>query len=159
MRSSKPKRRHRPRADVVRLRYAFLDRGQASIRPFSESQVEDLLASARDQQDDTLLMPLVHTGIRPGEASALRWSDFDFTASEILVERSLDRGCLGTPKTGRQRRVDMSLELAKALTSLYTIREREKLQGQRTETPNWTFCDRAQPAAYPKWPAQPSTAR
>jgi site-specific recombinase XerD len=36
----------------------------------------------------------------------------------------------------------MSLELAKALTNLYTIREREKLQGQRTEIPDWTFCDR-----------------
>jgi integrase len=123
---------------------------RASIRPFSESQVEDLLAGARDQQDRTLLTLLARTGLRPGEATALCWSDFDFTAREILVEGALYRGRLGTPKTGRRRRVDMSQELAKALTSLYTIREREKLQGQRTEIPDWAFCDRAgQPLAYP----------
>jgi integrase len=113
---------------------------QAAIRPFSESQVEDLLASARDQQDRTPLMLLARTGMRPGEAAALRWSDFDSTAREILVERALYRGHLGTPKTGRRRRVDMSQELARALPGLYIQREREKLQGLHAEIPDWTFC-------------------
>ncbi len=112
---------------------------QASIRPFSEAQLADLLSAARDHQDRTLLTLLARTGARPGEASALKWSDIDFDAREILIERALYRGRLGSPKTGKRRRVDMSRELATALSALRIQREREQLRGLHTD---WIFCGR-----------------
>jgi len=110
-----------------------------SIRPFSDAQVAALLAAAADFEGRTWLLLLVRTGIRPGEAEALRWSDFDLQAREVLIERAIYEGHLGTPKTGRRRRVDMSQELTQALAALYVQREREKLAGRWPEIPAWVF--------------------
>ena len=113
-----------------------------SIRPFSEAEVPALLAAARDHDDRTLLMLLLRTGVRPGEALGLRWPDLNFTERDILVERAFYDGYLGPPKTRRSRRVDMSQDLAAALGVLYVQREREKLEGRRAEIPDWVFCRR-----------------
>jgi integrase len=113
-----------------------------SIRPLSEAEVAVLLTAAPDLEACTLLTLLARAGVRPGEAIALQWTDLNFTAREILIERNFYDGHLGTPKTGRRRRVDMSQGLAIALSSLYVQREREKLEGQWTEIPDWVFCQR-----------------
>ena len=52
---------------------------------------------------------LVDTGLRPGEACALRWSDVDFTRETITVHRTVTRGVdgdalLAEPKTAKSRR-------------------------------------------------------
>jgi integrase len=62
--------------------------------------------------------------MRPGEALALKWSDLDLSNREVLMERTLSAGVIGTTKTGRSMRVDMSLELRAALSRLYLERER-----------------------------------
>jgi integrase len=77
-------------------------------------------------------MLLAPAGLRPGEAIALQWTDLDFTAREILIERNFYDGHLNTPKSGGGRRVDISRGLALDLSSLYVQREREKLEGQWT---------------------------
>jgi len=66
--------------------------------------------------------------MRPGEALALQWSDLNFTARKILVERAFSDGELGTTKTEGVRNVDMSQELALAITALYRKREVQVLK-------------------------------
>src|SRR5271154_6227851 len=38
-----------------------------------------------------------------GEALALKWNDLDFTNREILIERAISSGVLGSTKTGTSR--------------------------------------------------------
>jgi integrase len=116
----------------------------ASIRPLNESEVAALLEAApRGDDSRTLFMLLARAGLRPGEAFALQWADFDFTARQILVERSLYKDHIDSPKSGRSRLVDMSQQLAAALSSLQIEREREKLAGRWSDIPAWVFCRKA----------------
>lgn len=85
-------------------------------------------------------MLLVRAGLRPGEALALRWTDFNFSARQILVERAIFDGHLDSPKGGPSRQVDMSQMLAISLSSLYREREREKMAGEWKEIPDRVFC-------------------
>jgi integrase len=50
--------------------------------------------------------------MRLGEASAIQWGDIDFEGRFIEVRRNLVSGRIETPKSGKSRRVDMSLQLA-----------------------------------------------
>jgi integrase len=109
-------------------------------RVLNEAQVAALLDAAPSQDARVLLTLLVRAGLRPGEAIALKWTDLNFTEREILVERGFYDGKLGSTKTGRRRYVDMSQQLAAALSGLYRQREREKLEGKWTEIPDWIFC-------------------
>jgi integrase len=52
---------------------------------------------------------LIDTGLRPGEACALHWTDVDFTRETISVQRTMTRGAdgeavLDKPKTAKSRR-------------------------------------------------------
>jgi integrase len=50
--------------------------------------------------------------MRLGEALAIQWGDIDFEGCFIEVRRNLVSGRNETPKSGKSRRVDMSLQLA-----------------------------------------------
>jgi integrase len=54
-------------------------------------------------------------GLRPGEVVALQWSDVDFAAGTLLVERQVRSGKLGPTKGGRARTVPLSPALAEVL--------------------------------------------
>ncbi len=114
----------------------------ASVRPLAENEVAALLEAAPDEEYRTVFMVLVRAGLRPGEMLGLKWTDFNFTDRQILVERAIEDGHIDTPKSGRSRLVDMSQGLAAALSQLYIQREREQLQGIWGERglPPWVFC-------------------
>jgi integrase len=87
------------------------------IDPFTLGEVEAILDVARGQER-ALFSVLLLTGMRPGEALALRWNDVDFERDELFVRSTLSRYGLGSPKTrGSVRPVKMLLrvhaELAK----------------------------------------------
>jgi integrase len=42
-------------------------------------------------RDRVLHLTLADTGVRPGEAFALRWKDFDATARLLHIERAVSR--------------------------------------------------------------------
>jgi integrase len=48
--------------------------------------------------------------MRIGDALALKWGDIDFNDRFIEVRRSVARNQISTPKSGKARRVDMSLQ-------------------------------------------------
>src|SRR5438067_434850 len=56
---------------------------------------------------------------------ALEWTDIDFVANQMCVQRSAWKGQIAVPKGGRLRHVPMTKRLAKAL------REHRHLRGPR----------------------------
>jgi integrase len=128
------------------------ERHQA-IRPFSEDELAAFLEAAKVDKPKrqfrkaaphgsdqyALFLTLARTGIRPGEAFALTWEDLDFSRREILIERTLSAGQVGSTKTGRARRVDMSRELTATLAELYKRREQQTLERGWGEVPQTVF--------------------
>ena len=84
-----------------------------TINPLTANELNIFLSSVQKQykKDYTLVLLLARTGLRIGEALALQWADIDFTKRFIEVRRSLVRGKISTPKNGKSRCVDMSLQL------------------------------------------------
>ena len=82
-----------------------------------------------------LLFAMARTGLRLGEAVALEWSDVDLVAREITVSRSFSGGRVGTPKSGKSRRVDVSRGLAELLQSLDAARKAAGLEAGREPCP------------------------
>ncbi len=68
------------------------------IDPFTLDEVEKILDTARGQER-ALFSVLLLTGMRPGEALALRWNDVDLERDELFVRSTLSRYGLGSPKT------------------------------------------------------------
>ena len=131
---------------------AKVERHQSSevehVNAWSREEVANLLDVARSVESRfyPLLMFLLSTGCRKGEALALKWEDVNFEESRILVRRALVRGQLGTPKSGRARFVVMSPALSGVLIDLLEVRHRATLTGQWKETPEIVFSDIARVA-------------
>jgi integrase len=89
----------------------------ASINPLSTDELRNLLDTVSESfpEHHTLFLLLARTGMRIGEALALKWEDIDFKGRFIEVKRSIVRGSISTPKSGKSRRVDMSFQLTEAL--------------------------------------------
>jgi integrase len=62
-----------------------------------------------------LVAVLALTGLRFGEASALKWTDIDWEGREIYVRRAHWRGRIGKPKTGKRRTAVLGPFLADVL--------------------------------------------
>lgn len=78
------------------------------------SEAERLVHHA-DEQWRPMIVVALRTGLRLGELLALRWEDVDLVAGRLLVRRSLVRGVLGTPKSGKSREVPLSPEAVRML--------------------------------------------
>ena len=80
-------------------------RESRALRP---SEIASLLAAAEGSSDEPLLRVLVATGLRRGEALALRWSDVDLDNGVVTIRGTLTRTADGLhivpPKTERSRR-------------------------------------------------------
>jgi integrase len=70
---------------------------------------ERFIAACQDSFYGVFYRTLIDTGLRPGEACALRWSDVDLERGRISVQRTVTRGdggeaVLAEPKTVKSRR-------------------------------------------------------
>ena len=86
-----------------------------------------------------LALLLARTGMRLGEAMALKWTDIDFHGRFINVEKGFSRGKIETPKSGKSRRVDMSKQLANILSELKHRRKIETVKKGWKNMPEWVF--------------------
>jgi len=77
-------------------------------------EAEQLLAAAEGQWWLMIFVAL-KTGLRQGELLGLQWRDIDFEAGRIMVSRSIHRGHIGTPKSGRARLVPLCDDVLEAL--------------------------------------------
>jgi integrase len=65
-----------------------------------------------------LILTLARTGMRRGEALALKWEDVDLPSRVVLMRRSTRPGITTVPKNGKSRRVDLSNQAVSPLGSL-----------------------------------------
>jgi len=87
------------------------------INPLTAPELNQLLGAFEEHFSEyfTLSLLLARTGMRIGEAIALKWGDIDFNRRFIEIRRSFARGRVSTPRSGKCRRVDMSPQLKLAL--------------------------------------------
>lgn len=90
------------------------------INPLSRDEVSEMLQKALSLVPDyyALILCAVRTGMRLGELIGLKATDVDFEKRLINVQRSISRGIVKSPKSGKSRRVDMSRQLAGVLREL-----------------------------------------
>ncbi len=97
------------------------------IDPFTAEELTVLLTTVEQQMPEhyPLILVLARTGLRIGEALALKREDLDFHQRCLWVRRTWGRREIGTPKTGKARRVDMSQQLQRILQDSLSVREAE----------------------------------
>jgi len=83
----------------------------------SAVELGKVMAQIRDHEPEhyPLALTLALTGLRYGEATALRWSDVDEESAVIRVVRAQWHGIVGETKTGNVRSVPLTAELAEVL--------------------------------------------
>ena len=131
---------HRALRDAVRWQLIVRNQAGAADPPrarrpemkvWTPAQLHIFLADAAGDRYYTLWLFYILTGVRRGEALALRWSDVDLTAGTAAIRRSLvpvNHGLVfGEPKTDRGRRL---IGLDPALVS--ALRRTLARPGQRT---------------------------
>ena len=113
------------------------------IHPLTREELALFLATVHEHFPAfyPLFLLLARTGMRFGEVLALKWQDIDFHGGFIEVRRSWRRKRLGTPKSGKGRRVDMSRQLQETLLTLFETRKEEAWRHGLGQVPEWVFCD------------------
>jgi integrase len=113
---------------------------QERIRAFDGAQLDRFLAAAQAMVPRLypLFFLLSRTGLRLGEALALRWADLDLVARELRVERALSTTRdIDTPKSGHGRTVDLGRSTCEMLRRLHAAAAEEALA--RGARPEWVF--------------------
>ena len=78
---------------------------QGGAKPFGVETIKLLIESAKDEWFKNFLALSFFTGLRTGEAVALKWEDINFEAQELEVKRSRRYGKDITPKTEKSKRI------------------------------------------------------
>jgi integrase len=115
-----------PKPKVERIEKPSLSPSQ--VRSIAEQMPEALKA---------LVVLLYLTGVRIGEALALKWSDVDFEKSRLYVRRSIWRGKEQTPKT------EKSIRAKHLVGGLKEALQRHRDLCQETEPENYVFANGA----------------
>ncbi|HUP36870.1 MAG TPA: site-specific integrase [Candidatus Limnocylindria bacterium] len=117
-----------------------------TIDPFTPAELTTILTTAEQQMPESypLILTLARTGVRIGEALALKREDLDFHQGTLWVRRTWGRRTIGTTKTGKARRVDMSQQLRRVLEAHLTLREAEAVVAGRADSP-WLVPDPERP--------------
>jgi integrase len=126
---------------------------RARVTALTEGEVALVIDAAdrlyRDYAE--LVALLFFTGLREGEALGLQWGDLDAAGGFLEVRRTVDvrpgRFLIGTPKSGKARRVDVPDSLMRALVAAKSLREAEAAVDGYVPSP-WLFpalTDRSKP--------------
>mgnify|MGYP001179502167 CR=1 FL=1 len=88
-------------------------------RKWTLEQLQKFITFIKDSPHKALIMTLAYTGMRLGEALALKWSSVDFDRGVIRVEAALKRSgpnpIFGPPKDHQVREIPMNEELYRVL--------------------------------------------
>lgn len=83
---------------------------------------EELSRLVQAMTDDPERLALVllgaEAGLRQGETMALEWGDVDLVAGLLTARRSSWKGLIGTPKSGKERKVPLTGRLKAALKAV-----------------------------------------
>jgi len=103
------------------VRDAERPRGQGAIEDkkitvLSVEDIQGFLKQVTDKKYQTLFMLAITSGARQGELLGLKWSDIDWTNSQIHIQRTYNKGRWFAPKTkSSQRRIDIGPSVVQAL--------------------------------------------
>jgi integrase len=105
-------------AAALRVAQRVTEEDEVRAKALTEEQLRTLLDEIPD--DHRLFFELLaQTGLRIGEAVALRWADFDLGKRRLTVRRRIYRGRLDSPKSKYGRRtIPLSHGLSQALWRL-----------------------------------------
>jgi integrase len=120
-----------PAEKIGKLNKRDKDKPQEKINPLNRDEIKLMLAQAmtkRYLKYYPLFLCGVRTGIREGELISLKGSDIDFNGRFIHVQRNWSRGKISATKNGKDRKVDMSLQLTDVLGELLAHRRSEALR-------------------------------
>ncbi|MFA5130385.1 MAG: site-specific integrase [Patescibacteria group bacterium] len=90
----------------------------------SPAESSALLRHCTEVMWKEMILVAVRTGMRLGELFGLEWQDVDFERKQLTVRRSIVRGNIGTPKSGKVRYIPLTDEVCKAI---YERRQRSGL--------------------------------
>jgi len=109
---------------------------------WSRAEVVSLLevAKSEDARFYPFLATLLYTGMRKGEARALRWRDVDFSGARITIRRAYSGDQVRPPKSGKGRTVALAQPLASILRDVLSERRAQCLRYQWPEVPELVFC-------------------
>ncbi|HWQ35835.1 MAG TPA: tyrosine-type recombinase/integrase [Blastocatellia bacterium] len=120
------------------------------MKALTVEQVQALRRTVAEDSFGSLFLFLLATGCRPGEALALRWSDINWQARTLTIQRSLTWLKSGEyvftdPKTASGRR---TIPLAEGLHSFLTDHRRTQQEARMKAGSAWqhydlVFCDEA----------------
>ncbi len=105
-----------------------------------------LLDTARQEDSEhySLYVLMAKTGVRIGEAIALRWSDVDFSNHQLTIDRNWVRGELTSTKGRRYRSIELTIDIAPVhppvetvLTRLERQRKKEAMRRGWGRPSNW----------------------
>jgi len=107
---------------------------EKKVEPLTREELFILLETVENRMPHyyPLLLCAARTGMREGELIGLKGGDIDFNGRLIEVQRNVVRRRVTTPKNGKTRRVDMSLQLTNTLQRLLVRRKAEALKRGRS---------------------------
>jgi integrase len=111
-------------------------RQQRALHP---DELERLLQAAAADRLGALWLLLARTGLRLGEARALRWSDLDPEAGVLVVQRSLPAGA-SSPKAPKTAAGLRPVLLSSRLVDV--LREHRRLQAEERRRGGARYADR-----------------
>jgi integrase len=112
---------------------------QEEITPLDAEQARRFLQAARGDRFEALHVISLTVGLRMGEALGLKWSDIDFDAKTLRVNRQLQRVRDGgglvfsEPKNASRRTVDLPQRAVEALRS----HRKKQMEGQLRAGSGW----------------------
>ena len=92
----------------------------------------------------------VRTGLRQGELIGLKWGDIDWNGKFLTVRRTIYRKKEKVPKSGKERKVDMSDQLLAVLWEFKKKMTAEALKAGES-LPEYAFTSRNQTTHEPSW--------
>ncbi len=113
------------------------------VDTFSHEEECRVLQTAKDKEQYSHYYPFIlllfRTGMREGEAVALRPEDLDLRKRYAWVQRNFTAGQLSsTPKSRQKRKVDLSHDLVAVLRDYLVVRDAEDMLNERP-TGEWLF--------------------
>ena len=114
------------------------------LNPLTSDELNRLLNAFKENfaEHYALALLLARTGMRIGEAFALTWGNIDFGERFIEVKQSYVRGKITSPKSGKSRQVDMSLQLKVTLQDHELSSKKKGLRLGLGDKPEYVFTNR-----------------
>ena len=123
------------------------ERVSEDVLAFDRPERTRFLDAAREHSPSyfPIFFAMSRTGLRPSEARALQWGNYDPGRQVLMIRRTFGlRDIQGTPKTRQSRRdVDVSPQLADLLKRQRKAQAEAKLAGRLAELPEFIFIEPA----------------